>query len=484
MVDLIDKKYEAQSYIGGQWYKGINKRDVNNPSNLNEIVGQIHYADSALTLQAGEAAKKAGKEWSRMPSSKRGNYLYSLSDVLKDNIEELATLASREMGKPIKEMKGEVQRAVDLFKYYAGEGVRSNGDVIPASDTGVLQYSMKVPLGVVGIITPWNFPVAIPIWKIAPALICGNSVIWKPADQAVLTATRMIELFEKSGLPSGVLNLVVGKGRDVGSTLLEEVNLNGLSFTGSTETGQYIASVCASRNIKYQTEMGGKNAAVILKDADLNETIPIILSGAFRSSGQKCTATSRIIVERSIYEEFMEKLITEADKLEMSSALNADAFLGPVASQEQFDKINEYIKLADKEATILTKRRAGTENGYYIPPVIVEGVSVSHALVQEEIFGPLATVLTAENFEEAIDLCNNTVFGLSASIFTKDLSKGHRFLEEAEVGLVRVNQETAGVEYQSPFGGTKSSSSHSSEQGQAALDFYSQLKTCAIKHTF
>lgn len=477
---------EGRSWIDGKPTQ-INRevRIAYNPSNLSEEVGAIYYGEETHVYDAEEAAKDSFKTWSNLTGAERGNYLYKMAKVLEKHQKELATLASREMGKPITEMKGEVQRAIHLLRYYAAEGVRANGSIIPASDKHVLQYSIRVPLGVVACITPWNFPVAIPIWKIAPALICGNTVIWKPADNASLTAAKMMEIFQEVDLPKGVLNLVIGKGKDVGSVLVEKLNIQCVSFTGSTSTGLNIAAICAKRNIKFQTEMGGKNAAVVLKDADLSKTIPMILSGAFRSAGQKCTATSRIIVEESIYEPFVKELQIAIEHLKAENALHPSCYLGPVASKSQYDSVMQYVELAKKEGEILAEGFIDKkEDGYYIPPMIVSGVPSSHKLIQEEIFGPLAVILKAKDFDEAIELTNDTVYGLSASVFTNDLSKAHQFLLRADAGLVRVNQETAGVEYQAPFGGMKQSSSHTREQGQAALQFYTSIKTCAIKHSF
>ncbi|MFT4415255.1 aldehyde dehydrogenase family protein [Fredinandcohnia humi] len=477
---------ETTNWISGESVAVRDKGQiVYNPSNLEEEVGVIHYSDRSHVMQAEEAAKQGFRTWSKLTGSTRASYLYQMANVLEKSQSDLATLASREMGKPITEMMGEVMRAVHLLRYYAAEGVRSNGEHIPASDVHVIQYSIRVPLGVVGVITPWNFPVAIPIWKIAPALICGNTVIWKPADNAALTASKMMELFREVNLPEGVLNLVIGKGSVIGDFLLNEVDFQAVSFTGSSTTGAHVASICAKRNIKYQTEMGGKNAAIVLNDADLDKTIPIVLSGAFRSAGQKCTATSRIIVEDGIYESFASKLSVAVSNLKAVQSLDPTAYLGPVASKSQFETVSQYEKLAFNDATLVAEGEieANTE-GYYIKPLVVSGIQTDHPLVQEEIFGPVSVLLRANNFDEAIQLSNETIYGLSAAIFTNNLSKAHRFLEEAQAGMVRVNQETAGVEYQAPFGGMKQSSSHTREQGQAALAFYTTVKTCAIKHTF
>lgn len=478
---------QSKNWIGGEWITPSGSEvAVKNPSRITEEVGVVRYSDRSHVFAAEQAARMAQPFWAQLTGAARGEILFQMASALEAHGDELARLASQEMGKQIGEMRGEVARGVSLLRYYAGEGMRSNGNLIPSADTNVLQYSRRVPLGVVAVITPWNFPVAIPIWKIAPALICGNTVIWKPAENGSLTATRLAQIFAETKLPAGVLNVVIGKGREIGSALIEEASVDAVSFTGSSATGRQIAIACAGRNIKYQTEMGGKNAAVILADADLDKTVPILLSGAFRSAGQKCTATSRIIVEKSIYQPLVERLQTAIEACQVGEAHDPNAYLGPVASADQYEKVNRYVSLANDQARIVAQSPAVSvsDQGYFIRPMIVEGVDAAHALVQEEVFGPLAVLLAAEGFEEAVELCNQTVYGLSASLFTRDLASAHRFLDMAQAGMVRVNQETAGVEYQAPFGGMKQSSSHTREQGQAALDFYSEIKTCAIKYAW
>lgn len=478
---------QSKNWIGGEWITPSGKEvTVKNPSRLTEEVGVLHLSDRSHVLAAQQAARSAQKYWAELTGAARGEILFQMASALEKHADDLASLASREMGKQIGEMRGEVMRGVNLLRYYAGEGMRSNGNLIPSADTNVLQYSRRVPLGVVAVITPWNFPVAIPIWKIAPALICGNSVIWKPAENGSLTATRLAEIFAETKLPAGVLNLVIGKGREIGNVLTAEADIDAVSFTGSSDTGKQIAVACAGRNIKYQTEMGGKNAAVVLADADLDKTVPILLSGAFRSAGQKCTATSRIIVEKAIYQPLVERLQTAMASCRVGEASDSAAYLGPVASAAQYETVNKYVSLVSEQARLVAESPAvdAADQGYFIRPMIVEGVGADHALVQEEVFGPLAVMLAADNFDQAIELCNQTVYGLSASLFTRDLASAHRFLDLAQAGMVRVNQETAGVEYQAPFGGMKLSSSHTREQGQAALEFYSEIKTCAIKYAW
>ncbi len=474
---------ESRNWIGGEWTSPTaGSLAVLNPSDVKEEIGVLHLSGESDVHEAATAARVALSSWSRMLPSARGEVLYKMAAVLEQQLNEVAVVASREMGKPVAEMRGEVKRGVDLLRYYAAEGVRQNGAVIPSTQVSVLQYTRRVALGVVAVITPWNFPVAIPIWKMAPALICGNTVVWKPAEFASLTAVKLAELFASAGLPAGVLNLVIGKGSVVGTALLEKEEIDAVSFTGSTQTGMSVASAAAKRNIKYQTEMGGKNAAIVLADADLTLSVNAVLSGAFRSAGQKCTATSRVIVEKAIYNEFQARLRDELARISCGSALLDKTYVGPVASKSQFAGVMEYANLAQKDARVIAKGNveAKLESGYYVQPLVVDGVDASHRLVQEEVFGPLMTLLPADNLDHALELCNKTVYGLSAAVFTRDITKGMRFLDEAEAGMVRINLETAGVEYQAPFGGMKMSSSHSREQGQAALDFYSQLKTCAV----
>jgi aldehyde dehydrogenase (NAD+) len=478
------KMLETRNWIGGEWITPqAGEITAVNPSDTQEVVGVVRLSENRDVLRADEAAREAFARWSRFTGAQRGEILYQMAKELERAKDELAELASREMGKPIAEMKGEVARGVNLLKYYAAEGVRADGGVIPSSESGVLQYTKRVPLGTVGIITPWNFPVAIPIWKLAPALICGNTVVWKPAEWSSLTACRLAEIFSRTDLPPGVLNLVIGKGSRVGEALLRESAVNVVSFTGSSETGARVAEICARRNIKYQTEMGGKNAAVVLRDADLSKAVPAILSGAFRSAGQKCTATSRIIVERSVMSDFCAALKQGLKRVRVAHALDPAAFLGPVASSVQYETVMNYVETARKEADIVAEGEgADGEEGYYIAPLVAAGVGADHPLAQDEIFGPVAVILPAEDVSHAIELCNRTVYGLSASVFTEHLSWAFRFLEEAQAGMVRVNLETAGVEYQAPFGGMKRSGSHSREQGQAALEFYSEIKTVAIRY--
>lgn len=478
---------QSKNKIGGAWSVPDGEEwVVYNPSQLDEEVGRLHMSDRASVLDAARAARSALKSWAKRSGAERGEFLFKLAEVLQNHREELAVLSSREMGKPINEMRGEVTRGVQILRHYAAKAVDTNGDVIPSAGRDTLQYTKRVPLGVVGIITPWNFPVAIPLWKIAPALICGNTIVWKPAEHASLAAVKLMEIAVEAGLPDGVLNLVIGDGKTAGEALLQEADIDAVSFTGSTAVGGHVAVICAKRNLKFQTEMGGKNAAIVWEDADLDKTVPVLFSGAFRSAGQKCTATSKIIVQEDIYDHLVEKIQQQFGNIKVGTALDESAYLGPVASKAQYEKVTSYVKLALEEAKVVAQGELDSKlnNGYFVPPLVVTGVDRKHRLVQEEIFGPLTVILPVKDFDEAIEVLNDSPYGLSASLFTNDMAKIFQFFDEAEAGMVRVNLETAGVEYQAPFGGMKQSSSHTREQGDAALDFYSQLKTCAISYGF
>ncbi|MGV3488419.1 MAG: aldehyde dehydrogenase family protein [Tuberibacillus sp.] len=478
---------ESRNKVGSVWKQPKGEKwIIHNPSQLDEEVGVLHMSEKDDVLEAAQAARHAQKDWAKRPATERGEMLFKLAYLLENARETLSVLASREMGKPIGEMRGEVTRGIQILRHYAAKAVDANGDVIPSASRDTLQYTKRVPLGVVGMITPWNFPIAIPLWKMAPALVCGNTIVWKPAEHASLSAVKLTELMEIAGFPDGVLNLIIEDGKTAGEVLLQEADIDAVSFTGSTAVGRHVAQVCAARNLKFQTEMGGKNAAIVWKDADLDQTIPALFSGAFRSAGQKCTATSKIIVHEDILPSLVEKVKDQFGVVKVGHALDEQAYLGPVASKEQYEKVMSYVNLALKDAEIIVRGELSSDlsNGYYVAPLVVSGVNRKHPLVQEEIFGPVTVILRVKSFDEAIEVLNDSSYGLSASLFTNDMSCALRFFDEAEAGMVRVNLETAGVEYQAPFGGMKQSSSHTREQGDAALEFYTQIKTCAISYGF
>jgi alpha-ketoglutaric semialdehyde dehydrogenase len=475
---------EAKQYISGEWVSGASGQRATreNPSNTAETIGTYPLASVEETNAAIEAAHRALPAWKAMPWPARSEILHRAANILDDNKEELARLMTREMGKPIGEARGELKRGVVLFRYYAGEGMRSSGEVFPASDGKSLLYSNRLPLGVVGIITPWNFPVAIPIWKMAPALIFGNTVVWKPAEPSSITGFALMQLLEKAGFPKGVINMVTGKGADVGQTITSHPLVHGISFTGSNDVGRKVALAALERGIKYQLEMGGKNPTIVATDADLPKAVALTLSAAMRFAGQKCTATSRVIVEESIVPAFTEMIVEKARTIKLSDPLEEDCYLGPVVTQTQHSNILSAVgRSAKNGASLLTGGKAPEgKPGYFIEPTIFGKVDPSSELGQREIFGPVLSIIPARNLEHAIELANDVKFGLSAAIFSRDISRILRFIKSAEAGMIKINGETAGVEPHAPFGGLKQSSSHSREQGRAAIEFFTSIQTIAI----
>jgi len=479
---------QYRNYINGEWKDAASGNTVAslNPANRHDVVGIVPNSGREDLDAAVAAANAAAKAWSRMAGPARGQLLYKAANILESRLDDIAATMTREMGKTFGEAKGETARGVALLRYYAGEGSRKIGDVIPASDASGLMFTIRVPLGVVGVITPWNFPVAIPMWKIAPALAYGNTVVWKPATETAVTAAKLAEVFHEAGFPPGVVNLVIGSGSVVGQGIAEHPGIHGISFTGSNPVGKRISQAALARGAKYQLEMGGKNPVIVARDADLDLAVNATISGAFRSTGQKCTATSRVIVEKDIYPAFREKLLEKTRTLRIGDGLDESTWLGPCASESQMETVLSYIKKGVEEgATLLCGGRRLTEgrlaDGFFVEPTVFENVTPDMAIFREEIFGPVIALVQAENLEEAIRLANDSEYGLSASIFTRDIGNVLAFIRDMDAGLVRVNEETAGVELQAPFGGMKQSSSHSREQGTAAIEFYTSVKTVFIK---
>ena len=375
-----------------------------------------------------------------------------------------------------------------IMEYAAGEGRRMFGYTTPSELPDTVAYTVRRPLGVVGIITPWNFPLAIPAWKIAPALICGNALVFKPASATPLSAVKLMEIFEEAGLPAGVLNLVTGPGGQVGTALVESSDVKGISFTGSTEIGTELYSESAKRLKKVQAEMGGKNAVIVLSDADMDKAMNGIVQGAFGSTGQRCTATSRVIVEEDVYDRFMTELIERTSKLIIGDGLDASMDIAPLASQNQKDKVLEYIGIGTEEGAELAfggRNMTGGEfdEGYYVEPAVFTGVTPDMRIAQEEIFGPVLTVFKAKDLKEAIGIANSVEFGLSSSVYTKDITKAYEYINTVETGMVHVNASTLGGEVHLPFGGLNSSGVGQREQGTAAVDFFSEVITVYIDHS-
>ncbi|WP_127584710.1 alpha-ketoglutaric semialdehyde dehydrogenase GucD [Paenibacillus koleovorans] len=476
------------NYINGEWRTAGTGQTVPslNPAQKSEVVGYVQSSSAEDLNQAVASARAAQQGWRKLSGSARGEYLFKMANALERRIDEVAETMTREMGKPLPEAKGETARGVAILRYYAGEGLRKIGDVIPSTDSEALMFTTRVPLGVVGVISPWNFPVAIPIWKLAPALIYGNTVVLKPAQETSVTAAKVVECFAEAGLPGGVLNMVTGSGSVIGQGLAEHPHVNGITFTGSNQVGKRVGQAALARGAKYQLEMGGKNPIIIAADADLDLAVDATISGGIRSTGQKCTATSRVIILRDVYEAFKEKLVVKLKGLTVGNGLEAGTWLGPCAHEKQLETVQSYIqKGMDEGAELLfggsVPDSPDLAEGFFIQPTVFDKVAPDMAIAREEIFGPVLALIPVDSMEAAIQLANDSDYGLSASIYTQSISHILSFIQDMEAGLVRINSETAGVELQAPFGGMKQSSSHSREQGQAAIEFFTSIKTVFLK---
>jgi len=437
---------------------------------------------------AAKAAADASSDWAALSGAERGQFLYRAAELLEDRLDEIAKQLSREEGKTLMEARGETARGVALLRYYAADVMRPEGDVIPSANRRSFVFTTRAPLGVVSVIAPWNFPIAIPLWKIAPALAYGNTVIFKPSSLAPLTGWNVVRCFDEVGLPPGVLNMVTGLGRAVGEELVKNPFVRGVSFTGSNDVGRDIASWSVNKGAKFQLEMGGKNPVVVMPDADMEQAVELTVSGAMRSAGQKCTATSRAIVMDDVLEEFTERVVARVKQLKLGPATDEEAYLGPVISGEQRERIMTFIERGKSQGALLLCGGSiptgdPYDQGFYVEPTVFANVDPDMAIAQDEIFGPVLGIIAASDFEHAMSIANGVRYGLSAGIFTHDINRAMEFARRIEAGLVRVNAETAGVEPQAPFGGMKASSSHSREQGQAAREFYTEIKTVYIDPT-
>ncbi len=471
-----------RNFLNGEWSDATGKGTFPsiNPADTRDVIGDFAASKIEDARKAVVAAHDALPQWKSLSGWARGEYLRKAADILEAKLEDTAQAMVRENGKTIAEARGETARCVALLRFYAAEGVRSRGEVIPSANPRTFLYTTRAPLGVVSIITPWNFPLAIPVWKIAPALVYGNTVAFKPASIAPHCGVLVTEIFEQAGLPRGVLNLVTGGG-DMGEELIRHDKVHGVTFTGSNTVGRRIASLAASRGVKFQLEMGGKNPIIALADCDLDQATTLTMRGAFGYAGQKCTATSRAIVHSAIYDEFARKLVEKTRALKISAGKDPATFLPPVVSEGQQKGILDAIEKGKANGNLLCGGGVpiGEEfkHGFFLEPTIFGDVSPGSFLAQEEIFGPVLALMRARDFDEAIYLANDTRFGLSASIFTRDLNSAQEFAERIETGVVKVNSETAGIEPQVPFGGMKESSSHSREQGRAAMEFFTSVKS-------
>ncbi|MCW5870933.1 MAG: aldehyde dehydrogenase family protein, partial [Candidatus Eremiobacteraeota bacterium] len=432
--------------------------------------------------QAIEAAHKAFESWRDTPAPRRGQLLFKAMHLLEQRLEEVATALHLEEGKLLAEARGEVQKSLNILEFTAGEGRRLGGQTVPSEMSNTFCYTIKQPLGVVGLITPWNFPVAIPIWKMAPALIAGNTIVLKPASNTPWTAALIAEIFHEAGFPPGVVNMVLGPGSSVGDEIVNNPKVRALSFTGSNQVGQDLYKQGAARGVKVQCEMGGKNPIVILEDADLDLAVEATVQGAFGSTGQRCTATSRAIVIDSVADEFVRKLVAR------TKDYHPGRDLGPVVDTAQLKEVLEAIEQAKKDgAKCLSGGKRSDEGeltrGYYVEPTLFDHVDPKSHLALEEVFGPVLAILRVKDLDEALEVANSVRYGLSSSIYSKDSNRIFKFLDRIETGITHVNSPTMGGEAQLPFGGVKDTGVGAREQGAVAIDFFTELKTVYIDYT-
>jgi aldehyde dehydrogenase (NAD+) len=468
-----------QNYINGAWVDGASTATNINPSNTDDIIGHYAQADAQQAELAIAAAAAAAPGWALSNVQMRADALDKIGSEILARKEELGTLLSREEGKTKPEGIGEVARAGAIFKFFAQECLRLRGDKLPSVRPNLDVEVTREPVGVVGIIAPWNFPIAIPAWKIAPALAYGNTVLFKPAELVPGSAWALAEIISRAGLPAGVFNLVMGRGSVVGQAFLNDRRVKAISFTGSVATGAKVAQAAMTRLAKVQIEMGGKNPLVILNDADLATAVNCAIQGSFFSTGQRCTASSRLIVEKGIYPAFVAAMKEKLAALTIGDALTAGVDIGPVVDASQLEQDMEYIRIGQDEGAMLFggERINGATPGFYLRPALFTDASNDMRISREEIFGPVASVIPADSYEHALALANDTEFGLSSGICTTSLKYATHFKRHAQAGMVMVNVPTAGVDYHVPFGGTKGSSYGSREQGTYAAEFFTTVKT-------
>lgn len=470
-------------YIGGAWVEGARLADDVNPSNVNDIVGVYAQGDRTHLHQAVDAARLAFPVWEASTVQQRFDVLDFIGTEILARKDELGRLLAREEGKILVEAIGEVARAGYIFKFFAGEALRTGGERVPSVRPGVEVETAREPLGVVGLITPWNFPIAIPAWKTAPALAFGNAVVLKPAELVPGCAWALAEIISRSGLPKGAFNLVLGKGSVLGEALVAHPHVDGVSFTGSQQVGAQVATACAARRARVQLEMGGKNPLVVLDDADPAVAVEAAVNGAFFSTGQRCTASSRLIVTEGIHDRFVSALIDRLAGLKVDDALAPNADIGPVVDEAQLTKDLGYIDIARNEGGRLVHggiRLRREKEGFYLAPALFTETENGMRINREEVFGPVAAVMRVRGYDAALAAANDTEFGLCAGICTTSLKHASHFKKHARAGMVMVNLPTAGVDYHVPFGGIKGSSYGTREQGRHAVEFYTTVKTIYI----
>jgi aldehyde dehydrogenase (NAD+) len=478
-----------QNYIDGRWSDSASGATFEDTDPANgELIATVTTSTTADVDKAVEAARRAFDAWRLLPAPKRGEILYRAGEIMLARKEELAREMTREMGKVVAEARGDVQEGIDMTYYIAGEGRRQFGDVVPAELPNKWAMSMRHPHGVVAAITPWNFPLAIPTWKIMPALVLGNTVVFKPASYVPLLAVRLVQILQEAGLPNGVLNLVLGSGGDLGDHLVTHPGIDLISFTGSSDTGSHISELAGKLLKRVSCELGGKNAIVVMDDAQIDLAVDGIVWSAFGTSGQRCTAASRVIAHRGVASDLIDKVVARAKRMRLGHGLEDTTDVGPVVSKTQLERVHSYIPVAEKEgATVAAGGRIPREGalakGFFHEPTVLTDVKPNMRVAQEEIFGPVTAIIETSSLDEAIRILNSTKYGLSCSIYTQNVNNAFRFMRDAECGIVYVNAGTIGAEIQLPFGGMKATGNGHREAGRAALDVYSEWKSIYVDYS-
>lgn len=476
------------NYINGEWKPSVSNKTYAsiNPANTTEVLGYFQQSTDADVKVAIDAAEKAFPSWAQTAAPKRGDVIFRLIQLLEENRDTLATIIMKEVGKARPQAIGEVNKTIEAMKQFSGEATRMTGETVPSHDPDIFGYTIREPLGVVGVIAPYNFPLGIGIWKIAPAIIAGNTVIFKPASNTSLISIKIMELFEEAGVPPGVINMVTGPGKLIGEAISTNDKIKALSFTGSTDVGLLLGKQVAQRGARMQAEMGGKNPSIVLEDANLDDVVDHLVVSSFYDNGQRCTGTSRVIVLASIAEELIDKLTKKAKAITVGDGSSDDVHNGPVIDDKQLQTYLHYVQSAlDEGATLHCGGKRLTENGlykgYFVAPTVFSHVTKEMTIFKEEIFGPVVAITVVNTYEEALELANDSTFGLSSTVYTNQLDKALHFVKHIESGVTHVNIPSNYFENQYPFGGKKTSSLGPREQGSTALDFWTDYKTVYIK---
>jgi alpha-ketoglutaric semialdehyde dehydrogenase len=478
-----------KNYIGGAWVEAKSGKtfENRNPANRHDLIGFFPASSVEDVNGAVRAAKQAFASWRLVPAPKRADILYRVGELLRRHKEEIARAMTREMGKILKETRGDVQEGIDTALYVAGEGRRLFGETTPSELPDKFAMSVRSPIGVCALITPWNFPMAIPTWKLFPALLCGNTAVLKPAEDTPHTAVKLIEILAEAGVPPGVVNLVHGSGEEVGAALVRHPDVKLVSFTGSAAVGREVASVCGQQLKRVSLELGGKNGQIVMEDADLNLALEGALWGAFGTTGQRCTATSRLILHRDIKKELTDMLVARAEKIKIGDGLDESVEMGPLVNQTAREKVHRYVQIGKEGARLLTGGSIYEEgkwiDGFFYRPTIFDEVTPSMRIAQEEIFGPVLSIIEVKSFEEAIRVLNGTSYGLSSSIYTRDVERSFRAMRDIEAGITYVNGPTIGAEVHLPFGGVKDTGNGHREAGTTVYDIFSEWKSIYVDYS-